>query len=157
MCRVDEKHVFIGSRLADSVLLKYEALDDGTSHVESNASELNQERVDDSEDFEMLFYGQKLKIESERESVENQVSLRKRKFLFEQVDKLLNTGPQIGSIIAPSILDEHGDRNLNLSSHDSFVDFVTCSGFRDSSSVSVLENGVRSYLLNSVDFQSPVL
>ncbi len=158
MCRVSDKYVFLGSRIADSVLLKYKSVTDEASVEDSSTTmKIDQTDEDQREDFEMLFYGRKLILQDKESSKEASMSSKQSKFVFEEVDRLYNISPQVSSVIATNIIDDHGQRNLNMKPRDSFVDYVTCSGYQNSSSISVLEGSLRSYLLNSVDFQMPVV
>jgi hypothetical protein len=159
MCRISGNHVFLGSKISDSVLLRYDTADDDASKSEGLKSDVDELIEDnDKEDIEILFYGRRLNI-SDENSIEKDLMTSKQsnRYLFKEVDRLINISPQVSSTIGISVIDDHGQRNLNLKPYDCFVDYVSCSGYQNSSSISVLETGIRSNLLNSVDFQLPVV
>eukprot|EP00039_Didymoeca_costata_P004841 m.76504 g.76504 ORF g.76504 m.76504 type:complete len:1426 (+) comp12562_c0_seq2:121-4398(+) len=129
MCAVGSEYLFLGGRLADSLLLRVSEVDgfDGPE----NSSPSKRRRLSSTEgnhDFDDLFY-----------TDEHQSEMKQTDFKFVPCDSLMNIAP-VGdwtmgySTDETEIYDEDSERSFEL---------VTCSGFGKNGALSIMKQQVR--------------
>ncbi|XP_071821020.1 cleavage and polyadenylation specificity factor subunit 1-like isoform X2 [Apostichopus japonicus] len=145
VCAIEDKFYFLGSRLGNSLLLKYtkKAGDDtnGSAKVEPPAKKLkSDDKIDFLEDPEELaVYGKEV------ETSGNQISA----YSFEVCDSLLNVGPCGNMVMGePPLLSEEFHSNL-----DPDLEIVTTSGYGKNGALSVIQQTIRPQVVTT--FQLP--
>ncbi|KAJ8041183.1 Cleavage and polyadenylation specificity factor subunit 1 [Holothuria leucospilota] len=150
VCAIDGNYLFLGSRLGNSLLLKYtkkapEESRNGTSKGEPPAKK---QKSDDrlASDLDFLEDPEELEVYGKEVSKSgNQVS----SYSFEVCDSLLNIGPCGNMVMGePAVLSEEFQNN-----GDPDLELVTTSGYGKNGALSILQQTIRPQVVTT--FQLP--
>ncbi|XP_072014167.1 cleavage and polyadenylation specificity factor subunit 1-like isoform X2 [Amphiura filiformis] len=158
LCLMEEGFLFLGSRLGNSLLLKYtekmnDKLSDGTNTASKPIGEewpaSKRRRGEDASDWmasdvtlvedpdELEVYGKE----------EKKSGTQLTSYSFEVCDSLLNIGPCSNMVMGePAFLSEEFQNNL-----DPDLELVTCSGYGKNGALSVLERTVRPQVVTTFE------
>lgn len=129
ICVIEEEFLFLGSRLGNSLLLKYseKQIEDGNAEDDCKSSDI----LEDPEELELYGKG------STRSTL--------MQYSFEVCDSILNNGPCGHAVMgcAASLSEEFVD------SDNPDVELVTTSGFNKSGAISILQRSIRPQLVTT--------
>ncbi|CAF0847441.1 unnamed protein product [Brachionus calyciflorus] len=134
-----DNYLFVGSRLGNSVLLKYNEILDETSENTENNEQMDTTNTSNNENDKM--------------------DKKTQNYSFEICDVLLNTAPCGHSIVGESVgdLSEYlTDQESHNSIQLNHIDLITSSGYTKNGSISVLQRSIRPDLIASFQIQDTI-
>lgn len=142
ICVVEDGYLFLGSRLGNSLLLRFTEKDQNTvisiDDDEVEESSAKKRRLD-NEDPQM--FGD---LEFEVYGTETKTAMQLTSYVFEVCDSLLNIGP-VGSV-APG---EPALTNDELTGPDPDIELVTTSGHGKNGALCVLQRSVKQHIITT--------
>ncbi|XP_055533699.1 cleavage and polyadenylation specificity factor subunit 1 [Wyeomyia smithii] len=142
ICVVEEEYLFLGSRLGNSLLLRFKEKDESmVITIEDNEvvepKEPKRQRLEE-EELEVYGTGQK-------------TSVQLTSYIFEVCDSILNIGPCAHMAVGERASEEEQDENKDIQYVPSKLDLeiVTSSGHGKNGALCVLQNSIRPQVITS--------
>ncbi|KAJ3617934.1 hypothetical protein Zmor_008794 [Zophobas morio] len=144
ICSVGHNHIFLGSRVGDSLLISYESVVHelvalGAQNNKTDSEEKGQFCEAEEQEDELLVF------ETDDQDLFHRIS-----YNFKVCDSIINIGPVVGLDVGePEFLSEEFADPEKLA-----LELVTCSGYGKNGCLCVLQEGVRPIVLMSHNYSA---